>query len=60
VRGLPITLVYGDEDEYVKTADVEKQRDFLRQLGVEPDIIGFTGKHTLQTEVLLQLAGQRQ
>jgi len=58
VRGLPITLVYGDEDEYVKTADVEKQRDFLRQLGVEPEIIGFAGKHTLQTEVLQQLAGQ--
>ena len=58
VRGLPVTLVYGDEDEYVKTADVEKQRDLLRQLGVEPEIIGFPGKHVLHAEVLRQLVGQ--
>lgn len=58
LRRLAVTLVYGDQDEYLTTADVEKQRDFLRQLGVEPTIIRFAGPHTLDADVLRQLHAQ--
>lgn len=56
LQNLPVTLVCGDADEFIKPEDVEKQREFLRRLGVEPDILGFTGKHTLHAGVLQQLA----
>ena len=56
LQGLPVTLVCGDEDEFIKPEDVEKQRAFLQRLGVEPQVIWFAGKHTLHTGVLQQLA----
>ncbi|UYZ64341.1 alpha/beta hydrolase [Hymenobacter weizhouensis] len=55
LRGLPVTLVCGTQDEFIKNEDLEKQRDFLRQLGVEPVIIRFDGKHTLDAGVLSSL-----
>ncbi|MBD2716966.1 hypothetical protein KBK19_18115 [Microvirga sp. STR05] len=56
LQGLPVSLVCGDEDEFIKPEDVEKQRAFLRRLGVEPLVIGFAGKHTLHPGVLQQLS----
>ncbi|SHK49700.1 alpha/beta hydrolase [Hymenobacter psychrotolerans] len=56
LQDLPVTLVCGDEDEFIKPEDVEKQRQFLQQLGVEPQVIGFAGRHTLHPGVLQQLA----
>lgn len=55
---LPVTLVCGDADEFIKPADIEKQRGFLRSLGVEPEVLSFAGPHTLNTEVLQQLANK--
>ncbi len=55
LRGLPVTLVYGDADEFVKPADIELQRAFLRSFGVEPEVLTFVGTHTLHTATLLQL-----
>ncbi|HEX8426054.1 phospholipase [Hymenobacter sp.] len=55
MRNLPVTLVCGDEDEFIKPAGVEKQREFLWSLGVEPEVVHFVGKHTLDANVLQQL-----
>ncbi|UOG76928.1 phospholipase [Hymenobacter tibetensis] len=55
MRNLPVTLVCGDNDEFVKPADLEEQRQFVRRLGVEPEVLQFAGKHTLHADVLRQL-----
>ncbi|OWP62623.1 phospholipase [Hymenobacter amundsenii] len=58
LRGLPVTLVCGTADEFITDADLAKQQDFLRQLGVEADLIRFTGTHTLHAATLSDLAKQ--
>ena len=58
LRNLPITLVCGDDDEFIKPADFEQQREFLRGLEVEPEVIRFAGKHTLDANVLQRLHAQ--
>ena len=55
MRNLPVTLVCGDNDEFVKPADLKEQRQFVRRLGVEPEVLQFAGKHTLHADVLRQL-----
>ncbi|MBC8082410.1 MAG: phospholipase [Hymenobacter sp.] len=55
LRDLPVTLVAGTEDEFLRAADLEQQRQFLRQLGVEPEVLRFVGGHTLHADVLRQL-----
>ncbi len=55
LQRLPVVLVCGDQDEFIKEADLQKQRDFLLKLGVEPTILRFAGKHELQAGVLRQL-----
>ncbi|TGE24647.1 phospholipase [Hymenobacter aquaticus] len=55
LRQLPITLVCGDQDEYINAEDLRKQQEFLRQLGVEPEVIRFSGKHELNAGVLQRL-----
>jgi predicted esterase len=57
LRNLPVTIVCGDQDEYIKLEDLEKQAAFLRNLGVEPQVITFSGKHTLNGPVLQHLHG---
>lgn len=56
LRGLPVTLVVGEQDEYIDAEQVRAQQDFLRKLGVEPELIQFAGRHTLDAEVLRQLS----
>ncbi|WP_375435847.1 alpha/beta hydrolase [uncultured Hymenobacter sp.] len=58
MRKLPVTLVCGAEDEFIKPADLDQQRQFLRGLGVEPEVVSFAGKHTLDANVLRQLHAQ--
>ncbi|GAB2479107.1 esterase [Hymenobacter qilianensis] len=55
LQRLPVVLVCGDQDEFIKEADLQKQRDFLVRLGVEPIILRFTGKHELNAATLRQL-----
>jgi predicted esterase len=57
LHNLPVTLVCGDEDEFIKPEDLEQQRNFLRALGIEPEVLTFPGKHTLDGPVLRGLAG---
>lgn len=53
---VPVTLVCGTYDEYVTAAAVAQQQDSLRQLGVEPEIIWFEGRHQLDRAVLQQIS----
>lgn len=55
LQQLPVVLVCGDQDEFIKETDLEKQRDFLRGLGVEPTVLRFAGKHELNAAVLRNL-----
>ncbi|SET30878.1 alpha/beta hydrolase [Hymenobacter actinosclerus] len=57
LRHLPVTLVCGTNDEFIKDEDLRKQREFLRRLGVEPTLLRFAGTHTLDRETLTALAG---
>jgi predicted esterase len=56
LRNLSVTLVIGSEDEYVKAAHIKSQQEFLRQLEVEPELLQFAGRHTLDAATLRQLA----
>jgi predicted esterase len=56
LQRLPVVLVCGDLDEFIKEADLQKQRDFLLRLGVEPTMLRFVGKHELNAAILQQLA----
>lgn len=55
LQRLPVVLVCGDQDEFIKETDLQKQRDFLLRLGVEPTILRFAGKHELNAVLLRQL-----
>ena len=55
LRLLPVVLVCGDQDQYISPADLDQQQDFLRGLGVEPEVIRFSGRHELNAAVLSQL-----
>lgn len=55
LQSLPVTLVCGTEDEFVSEEDLEKQLQFFRQLGVEPTLIRFEGKHALNPTALARL-----
>jgi predicted esterase len=58
LRGLPVTLVCGDADEFVSPAAIGQQREFLRGFGVEPEVLSFAGRHTLHAGLLQQLASR--
>ncbi|TGE28868.1 alpha/beta hydrolase [Hymenobacter metallicola] len=51
----PVTLVCGDQDEFISAADLAQQQAFLQSLGTEPEIIWFAGKHELNGPVLERL-----
>ncbi|QDA62234.1 alpha/beta hydrolase [Hymenobacter jejuensis] len=55
LQHLPITLVCGDQDEFISEDAFAKQHFFLQKRGVEPAVVRFNGKHTLQADVLKQL-----
>jgi predicted esterase len=55
LRHLPVTLVCGDQDEFIDDEALEQQRGFLQKLGVEPTIIRFAGRHELNGAVLERL-----
>ncbi len=55
VRNLPITLVVGEHDEYLKLSLVAQQQAHLQQLGALLVVRTFTGGHALNQEMLAQL-----
>ncbi|MFC6997655.1 alpha/beta hydrolase [Rufibacter roseus] len=50
-----LTYVYGLQDEFVADDRVQEQLNRVRQVGLQPKIITFEGKHELNAEVLLHL-----
>ncbi|MCC2545076.1 phospholipase [Hymenobacter sp. BT175] len=55
LHALPISLVCGDQDEYISAEALNRQVAFLRGLGVEPEVRCFAGKHELNAALLQQL-----
>jgi predicted esterase len=53
--GLPVTLVSGDQDEYVSPEKLHQQAEVLRQHGADVTTLSFAGGHTMNSELLLQL-----
>ena len=58
LRGLPVTLVVGEQDEFIDAGQVRAQAEFLRGLGVEPELMQFAGRHTLDADVLRELVAR--
>lgn len=55
VVDLPITLVSGDQDEYVSATRLHSQADLLRQHGAHATTLHFVGGHTLNPSLIQQL-----
>ncbi|WP_151088700.1 alpha/beta hydrolase [Hymenobacter baengnokdamensis] len=52
---LPVTLICGDQDEYIKNNIFNQQAATLRQLGADVTTYRFAGGHTLHGPLLQQL-----
>lgn len=55
LHDLPVTLVCGDQDEYVSPAQWHSQTNTLRQQGAHVTTRSFSGGHVLQPELIQQL-----
>lgn len=55
LQSLPVTLVSGDQDQYVSAAMLHTQADTLRQQGAQVQALGFAGGHMLNAELLRHL-----
>ena len=55
--GLPVELVRGDQDEYVRMELFEQQATALRAHGALVSAHTFAGGHTLHAPLLRQLGG---
>ncbi|GAB3669803.1 esterase [Hymenobacter agri] len=53
---LPVSVVIGDRDEYISTAQAGQQHQLLQQLGATAQLLTFAGKHELNRAVLEKLA----
>ena len=54
---VPVTVVVGDQDEYISEAHVAQHLARLREVGYEPELRRFSGRHTLDAAVLAALNG---
>ena len=53
--GLPVTLVSGDQDEYISPEKLHQQAELLRTHGAAVTTYAFAGGHTLNLPILRQL-----
>ena len=53
---LPLTLVFGTEDEYIDSKQAAGHVQHLQRLGARPRVVAYAGKHALNRAVLEQLA----
>lgn len=56
LQQLPLTVVVGNNDEYVSAERIAQQQALLQQFGGQPRLVTFEGKHELNRAVLQQLA----
>ena len=54
-RNKSLFYVYGDEDEYISSKGIAKQKALFQQFHFHPNIIQFRGKHVIDPEVLSQI-----
>jgi predicted esterase len=54
-RSIPVTVVYGDKDEYLEYLKPEDYKKFLDAAGFRYNIVTFEGKHEMNAEVLKTL-----
>ena len=47
-----MTIVLGDQDEFLTTERLQKQEDFIKSFGKVPEILNFSGGHFIDSEVL--------
>lgn len=53
--GKLLYYVYGDQDQYITPARMEKQQALFKQFHFQPEIIKFSGRHVVDPDVLRQL-----
>lgn len=52
LRNRPVSIVYGHDDPYLTAGTIAGQQQVFKELGIEPKIIPFTGRHEIKPEVL--------
>lgn len=50
-----MTIVLGDQDEFITPETIQKQEEFVKSFGKEVKIINFSGGHFIDSEVLKKL-----
>ncbi|MCI1185838.1 phospholipase [Hymenobacter sp. DH14] len=55
LQGLPLSVVVGNNDEYISLAQAKQQHQQLQQLGAEAQLRTFVGKHELNRAMLEKL-----
>ena len=58
LRGMRVTIVYGEKDPYVRAGAVAEQVELLRGLGAVADARAFAGGHVMDAAALAILADQ--
>ncbi|MDX5481974.1 MAG: dienelactone hydrolase family protein [Hymenobacteraceae bacterium] len=53
--GLPVAMVYGTQDEFVTPEVVEKKKQLMARLGIDPELYTFEGGHSIHPETLLKI-----
>ena len=56
---IPVTLVYGHQDEYLEYLKPEDYKKFLDTAGFKYNIVTFDGKHEMNAEVLRDIANEK-
>ncbi|MGE0635641.1 MAG: alpha/beta hydrolase [Bacteroidia bacterium] len=59
-REIPVTVVYGDKDEYLEYLKPEDYKKMLGAAGFNYNIVTFEGKHEMNAEVLKEVAESSQ
>lgn len=52
-----IVTVFGNEDPFITPPRVKELNDLIDKIGIKPEKMSFNGKHEMNDELLLRLAG---
>ena len=55
LNGLNLKLVVGNQDEFIKEADLDKHLDYLRRKTIEYELLRYDGGHTICSPTLQNL-----
>ncbi len=54
IAGRKVSIVYGTSDPFLNQSRMDEQVLTIKEMGVEPEIISFNGKHEIEPSVLKQ------